>query len=816
MENLEEDIFGSMSDDSEKVLNDPRKLSKLSVSDVYDADSDSSNKDVRESGSKSVVKVNNSDATAKSLPDSENNNSFDGYFDHIKSKKKKRKKSKEEKSAKHHHHHHNHNRHHSKQEAVGSKTDVSVPPPPPLPSVSSPPPPLSPTPPPSLSLPSLDDTIAEPSPSSELERKLSVTETNIVSGEAIDIVTSSIVEEKVHEEKAKLNDDGQVMKENEESERDRAVQSISNENVDERAVLSIATSLADTSAESIVDAVEEKAKPNEAVEEKTDITISQEETEDAVAAILGESTDFGFNECYPESGEKARPPCSEPELPTNKDADLQSAEPTDEESFLSIDNTKVETQENASDDSDTDSAFTTPCGLSPELSKTDLTLNKSDNDSVLDVTASQAPIETNVDKTKSPSIASPVEEKGNHVEEKENNVREPLPTLPIIKVQEVEVAEVKVNNIEPKLMRKHSSSIEDHDSSKVDILYPSKLPNNISDKCKENVLPVVISEHKPLVDEIKCNGPSVLSAPEIEKIDPKIEKQDAAAKSNDGVCKVRPETVESSHSEESIRVLEEIKTEPREEVSKLDTSTDESLLSEKLEKVDRKVEVDAACLKQKLPIPAQQNTEMSEQRTIDLRHDSCEVNEANKENIVKTIKNQENLSEIMDDTKLSTFMRSKERDVKEISRSVEDELFKSNDFSRCNHKTVENNRNILEKVVQRIHESKRTVQKTEETSIIGEDAIVDKAVLSPEEEMTAEILLKISESSVIQNTVSYNSVVKPNQTALSMKPESKSNYVDSSVDTKKAESSIAEPELEDETSQDFDGKFLSQAGVGTI
>jgi hypothetical protein len=195
------------------------------------------------------------------------------------------------------------------------------------------------------------------------------------------------------------------------------------------------------------------------------------------------------------------------------------------------------------------------------------------------------------------------------------------------------------------------------------------------------------------------------------------------------------------------------------------------------------------------------------------------VNEANKENIVKAIKNPENLSEIADDTKLSSFlMRNKERDMKEISRSVEDEIFRSNDFSRCNHKTSENNRNILEKVVQRIHESKRIIQKSEETTIVGEEVtavVSDKSALPSEEEMTAEILLKISESSVIQNSVNYNCVApttKPKDAVI--KSESRSNVdTDSSVETKKTELlSSGETEFEDETSQDFDGKRGNDLG----
>lgn len=850
IENLEEDIFGSMSDDSEKVLDDPRKISKLNVSDVYDADSDSSNKDIRESNSKSI-KVSNVEATERSLPTKENNK-FVNCFDHMKTKKKKRKKSKEEKTGKHHHHHHNHNhnRHHSKQQASVEKANEILTPPAPAPPVpSSPPPSSSLLPqPPSLSLPSLDDSMTESQQSPECENKPpSPAETNTASSEAIDIVTSSIAEEKEQEEKVKFNEDNQnqAVEESEETVHERAVQSISDETLRERAVLSISNVLADTPTESVPDSLDEiQRKSEKPAEEKTDVTISQEETEDAVAAILGESSAFTFNDCYPsENNVKVRsPPPSSPSKAlqsTDKDEEvppsLQSVTSPLDNSFVSVEESqKSESVENLLDDSESDSVFKTPCGQSPDVSKLDSTLDTSEYESVLDITVHESVTNINApDAAILPSIESAVRKQDNELVEESPRSGAPCILSPT-KV-EGESVEVKlVNNIDPKQTPMTSSPVEtplpdfDGNLSKNDTPYHCKLPNNIEEKLEENVLPsilppkkitcakAVIPERKTSLEDIKCNGPSLLNVSEIEKLESKSEVCDSSLKSNDNTREISLEPVESSRSEEAIRMRDEVKMEARDEVPKLETSpADKNVIPEKLEKQERKIEVEAA-LKQKLPIPAQQNTEMGDQqqqqRDLDLVHDSCEVNEANKENIVKTIKNPENLSDMNDDTKLSSFLRSnKERDIKEISRSVEDDIFKSNDFSRCNHKS-----SGLEKIVQRIQEvAKRTTQKSEETPIVGEDVAAEKSILSSEEEMTAEILLKISESSVIQNSVNYNCVAKSNQNRETTLPVIKSEIklnvdIDSAIDAKKVESlSSGEHDFEDEMLQDFDGKKFS-------
>lgn len=326
-----------MSDESDK-LNETAKLSKLSVSDVYDADSDSSNKDIHEAEQNSTNQLkfskSNSELEAKILNSIDKTSTYDNYFEHMKSKKKKRKKSKEEKSSRHHHHHHHHHHnHHIKQnDSMVEKVDIFS----------------------FYSLPCLvESTTPLPDKLGDLEvqdTKEETKEENIINikeckthKEAVDIVTSSIAEcinEEIKESKtgtAAVTDlhensinvikniscsSEEELKENID---DRAVKSIADgvthESIHERAVLSLSTTLVKSTldTENKVRPSEEKLKANVVVDAKIDITISQEETEDAVAAILGDPTDYGFTSCFPDDAMKPDTPSSEPDLQIDTD-----------------------------------------------------------------------------------------------------------------------------------------------------------------------------------------------------------------------------------------------------------------------------------------------------------------------------------------------------------------------------------------------------------------------------------------------------------------------------------------------------------------
>lgn len=341
IESLEEDIFGSMSDDSEK-MNDP-KLSKLSVSDVYDADSDSSNKDVRENESmpkeESKFSKINADLGMPLLNSTDKpNNSYENFFEHMKPKKKKRKKSKEEKSSKHHHHHHHHHHHNHHHPKPVEKVEVSPPPPPfPLPSENV-------TPSVRTSQTFEFDEQAEKTPKDDElpdAPKDGKVLHQVHPQEAVDIVTSSIVAESINEEIKEVTKPVTVKNEDEVE----AVKSISNsteempnerivadvvssssaENIHERAVMSISQALTVVPNTDVVEPpvnpVTEKP-PNAGVEDKTGITISQEETEDAIAAILGESSEFTpFSDCYAGDAMKPDTPGSDRGLQIDTDVE---------------------------------------------------------------------------------------------------------------------------------------------------------------------------------------------------------------------------------------------------------------------------------------------------------------------------------------------------------------------------------------------------------------------------------------------------------------------------------------------------------------
>lgn len=401
-----------MSEDSETALNDSRKISKLSVSDVYDADSDSSNKDVRENENIAVdmpsfPKTNAVDLETARMKPVENTSNYESYLDHIKSKKKKRKKSKEEKCSKHHHHHHHHNHHHTKQDMT-ERTDLPVAPLSPLSPASLPPP---------LTLPSLEQSVSSvtnKSHSSDLDWLEENPKTEKPQlNEGVDIVTTSIVEEKAQEEKSVESVHEKVVtsisnctegKSDEENIHDRAVKSIAAESIHEQAVLSISSVLVATeskpSIEPMVRPTEEKLKITSTVDDKTGITISQEETEDAVAAILGDSSEFGFSDCFQDDSLKSN---SEPEIPGNLNSDgLQKSKDlsvslgetiSTNDSFVSVkDITESNASESVTDnksvlltgDTDTstdDSLFTTPREHSSDFDKSISSCSESVHDS---------------------------------------------------------------------------------------------------------------------------------------------------------------------------------------------------------------------------------------------------------------------------------------------------------------------------------------------------------------------------------------------------------------------------------------------------
>lgn len=403
-----------MSEDSEKALNDSRKLSKLSVSDVYDADSDSSNKDIRENENITVdmpsfPKTNAVDMETARMKPVDNTSNYESYLDHIKSKKKKRKKSKEEKCSKHHHHHHHHNHHHTKQDMT-ERTDLPLAPLSPLSPASRPPP---------LTLPSLEQSVSSvtiKSHSSDLDWLEENPKTEKPQlNEGVDIVTTSIVEEKAQEEKSVENvhenaitsiSNGSEGKSDEENIHDRAVKSIAAESIHEQAVLSISSVLVATESEPTIEPmfgpIEEKFKTSTTVDDKTGITISQEETEDAVAAILGDSSEFGFSDCFQDDSLKSN---SEPEIPGNLNSDdLHKKSKEDlcislsetistNESFVSVkDITESNVRESVTDnksvlstaDTDTstnDSAFITPREHISDLDKSTSSCSESVHDS---------------------------------------------------------------------------------------------------------------------------------------------------------------------------------------------------------------------------------------------------------------------------------------------------------------------------------------------------------------------------------------------------------------------------------------------------
>ncbi len=455
-----------MSDDSEK-MNNPSKLSKLSVSDVYDADSDSSNKDVRETDANAMdvskfCKTNNSETELKMLNSEEKANNYDTYFEHMKSKKKKRKKSKEEKSSKHHHphHHHRHNHHHDKTS--------------------------------SLSLPSLDDVTPTETPavnqapvfdfenpkdlvkSKDEEPPMDGAGKRKPLTEAVDILTSSIAKSiseeteetktqtvKSVEETAIKSISNEVEEMADENVDDRAVKSIApavNENVHDRAVMSISNVLMDPAPENgdapiRAPAVDEKSKTTNAAEEKTGGAISQEETEDAIAAILGESSEFGFDDCFSEQAMKPETPGSDHELLIDTDTeetgvvavDKNETEPTDditvtssEESFVTVcDKTPnlpeppkitplVDAKDSILEDyvSANNSLFGTPRELSPEkesrLVPRKLDLDAAENEEPIKPDVEESPSATAVVEEPSP-VAPPatVEDAVSHVEPSE-------------------------------------------------------------------------------------------------------------------------------------------------------------------------------------------------------------------------------------------------------------------------------------------------------------------------------------------------------------------------------------------------------------
>ncbi|XP_065210776.1 protein split ends isoform X2 [Planococcus citri] len=990
IENLEEDIFGSMSDDSEKA--DARKLSKLSVSDVYDADSDSSNKDTREDEIHENAKP---DVETKLLNSVENTNSYDNYFEHIKSKKKKRKKSKEEKSKHHHHHHHHHhNHHHTKHEDV----------------------------PPALSLPCL----IEPR-SLEIGKEDNKEEDDDKADdrhdEIVDIVTNSIAEshheklqkkdtevpnvemknvfaplpsldENVHEKAVKSisNDDTK------DEAHDRAIKSIASTavvdtNVHERAVLSIFNSLTDIAVEvKEPTRIEEPKITPPVVDDKTGITISQEETEDAVAAILGESPEFGFDdECYPDDAMKPGTPGSEPDLQIDTDTeDVKSdidnsfdiSEPLSLETTIEkldanikADNDELEAKESSNTDKSSsgdeissmivdekepviekppekvDSLIPKPVidllksVVEPVIPANKLNdISKLASDEVLkkphasDFVKSKTPeprkesssfivVNSHYEKisekvtddkltpTLPPkvtippeSVTPPARESDEMIKDKPRNeeltpkkVTPPLPP-PIespsssdsVKNDHVVERSHNNNKTTERLVFNNFSSKKPR--PEIDNpLYASCKPNNImhvDDHQKLNaksrshsVLKSLssIHEHDKPADTvevvkknkerkrsfIECNGPTSIepettkfSENTVIKIEPNPEpepvgKNNVAEESSK--VDVSPRSVSPSSIDlptADVPVKPETSTSP---VPKEDSSTSENdhtynsvvknavVKAEQLPEDEPKPErlspqtviCEAVAEKSIEDVPAvekdtkddsDQSKEKGEpdalkqlqiptanEKLLDSVDDgvksTAECNEANKENIVKTIVNQDNFVEGNDDSKLNVIVRNKERDIKEIARSVEEEIFRSvpNELSKCNHRMPENNRNILEKVVQRIHESKRITQKVEDpqNAELTRINLTDKT----EDEITsAKILLKMSESSVIKNKVSdYNCVIKIHDNPIvETEVECKCDGVKDLMPNtggKKNEAlspSVAEPEVNEDMSESAD------------